>query len=257
MMSEQVITEIEGQHKDLSALIERIAAEGMPADARVIYRSRNVVAVISTPTGDINVKQFRRPRPINSLIYTTFRQSKARRSFEFATTLMEKGIGTPAPVAFIEKRRGGRLTDSYYLSEQINAEEFRFVERRPDERQLLEALGREMVRLHAAGILMLDFSPGNILFTGNAEDGYRFSYVDLNRTRFDVTDHSALMEMFRSIVVEPRQVEIIAAAYAEEAGIDRRLTVADALRRHARFQNFLARKRKLKHLLMPWKKKYQ
>jgi hypothetical protein len=35
-----------------------------------------------------------------------FKKSKARRSYEYATLLLDKGIGTPQPIAFLENLIG-------------------------------------------------------------------------------------------------------------------------------------------------------
>lgn len=248
---------INDQYADLKGFVESVAANGMPADANVFFRWRNTLAVANTPRGEVNIKQFKLPNFINALIYSTFRHSKARRSYEFACRLIELGICTPTPIAYIENRHGIRLRDSYYLSEQIKASEIRYVNSHPDEKGVLEAFGREMVRLHKAGIYMRDFSPGNILFNEDENGEYRFFYVDLNRLNFNVTSANKLMEMFRIIVEDTRQLEIVARSYAIQAGLNVESTVADALLRHEHFKEHSKRKRKLKHILMPWKKKYR
>lgn len=246
----------------LLQLAESVARDGLPADIRVIQNVRNIVASTDTPAGPVNIKAFRCPRLINSYVYTTLRRSKAARSYDFARRLIALGFNTPEPLAAIEERSAGRLRRSYYLSRQIEAEEIRYTEQRPDEHPLLEALGREMARLHKAGVLMHDFSPGNILVnTDAATTGrYTFSYVDLNRMEFGVTDRSRLMQMFGPIVVYPYQAELIARAYAEAMGLtgaDAESTVAGAVAVLNRFRNRLKRKRRLKSILMPWKKKYR
>src|SRR5690606_41915767 len=66
----------------------------------------------------INIKSFKIPNKLNQFVYKYFRKSKARRSFEFATILLQKGIGTPAPVAFMENFNGLGLQKSFYASLQ-------------------------------------------------------------------------------------------------------------------------------------------
>jgi hypothetical protein len=46
------------------------------------------------------------PHLINKIVYKKFRKSKARRSYEYATLLLDKGIGTPQPIAFLENLIG-------------------------------------------------------------------------------------------------------------------------------------------------------
>lgn len=251
---------VNSRYPGLEGLVNRIAHTGLPDGSVEIYKARNMVVKFSDPTaGEINIKAFHKPFPINGYIYTTFRDSKAQRSYENAMRLMELGFDTPEPIAYIECRDGSLLRDSYYISRQIEATEMRYVERRPDEEALLRTLGREIARLHKQGVLMMDFSPGNILFVedSEADGGYRFYYVDLNRMSFGVTDRRRLMRMFRSIVVEPRQTEIIARAYAEAAGLPIESTVAEAMAEHHEFQERMRKKRKIKSYLMPWKRKYR
>ncbi len=250
------IVKTDKKYSGFEATASQIAHNGLPADLVEIARGRNVVGFFSTDYGKINVKSFARPGIVKGFIYTYLRHSKARRSFEYAHKLIQMGFSTPYPVTYAECRSAGLLSDSYYFSTQVDAEEFRYVENRSDEQQLLRALGRELARLHKAGVWMRDFSPGNILFTvdSTAPDGYRFMYVDLNRMSFDVHDPEKLKTMFRSIVVYPAQVETIARSYAEAAGLPANQVVETALAVHRKFQDYLAKKRKFKKLLMPWRK---
>ena len=50
----------------------------------------------------LNIKSFKKPFIINQIIYGYLRKSKAKRSFEHAKILIDKGIGTPNPIAFSE-----------------------------------------------------------------------------------------------------------------------------------------------------------
>ena len=63
---------------------------------------RNKIKLFELEGKTINIKSFKVPNLINKIAYKYFRKSKARRSFEYATTLLEKGIGTPQPIAYFE-----------------------------------------------------------------------------------------------------------------------------------------------------------
>lgn len=63
---------------------------------------RNVIKIFDVEGVAINIKSFKIPNSINKVAYRYFRKSKARRSYEYATILLEKGIGTPQPMAFLE-----------------------------------------------------------------------------------------------------------------------------------------------------------
>ena len=78
----------------------------------------------------------------------------------------------------------------------------------------------QIVKLHQAGVWHKDFSPGNILYTGNAVDGYHFSYIDLNRMSFGISDRKKLMSMFRSINLNRAETERLGRYYALASGQD-------------------------------------
>jgi hypothetical protein len=83
---------------------------------------RNKIKLFEVDGKIINIKSFKTPHLINKIAYKYFRNPKARRSFEYATTLLEKGIGTPQPIAFFENYDAVGLKDSYYVSEQLQYE---------------------------------------------------------------------------------------------------------------------------------------
>src|SRR6187402_1584834 len=83
---------------------------------------RNIIKLFELEGKTINIKSFKIPNIINKIAYKYFRKSKARRSFEYATILLEKGIGTPMPIAFLENFNFIGLKDSYYVSEHLVTE---------------------------------------------------------------------------------------------------------------------------------------
>lgn len=235
--------------------VEQTTLSGISPSAQVIYKGRNKVYCYAHPCGNVNIKAFRRPGLLNSLIYTTFRKSKAQRSFEYANRLIQMGFHSPTPIGYGEERKGLRLMRSYYFSEQLEAQNMRDWELKADCEPLLRALAQEMVKLHRAGVWHKDFSPGNILYTGNATDGYTFYYIDLNRMEFDVTNRCKLMSMFRAINLSPIETERIARHYAEAAGENPEEIVRIAV---GELNNYLASKRRhrlLKKLFRRKKKK--
>lgn len=232
-----------------SQFMTDVAHSGLPADATVIYSGRNRVAYVDRNGERLNIKAFRLPRFPNNYVYRRFRKSKAERSYENGCRLLELGFHTPRPIGFAEERDMLRLYRSYYVSEQITALDIRDIELSPERVPVLEALGRELWRLHRAGVLMKDFSPGNILYNRNADGSYTFLYVDLNRMEFGVHSRNKLYRMFRSIVWGPEELAIIARSYAVAAGTDPDNTARRAIAEQARFQRRLKRKAALKQRL--------
>jgi hypothetical protein len=63
---------------------------------------RNVIKLFDL-NGQTNItKSFKVPNIVNKVAYKYFRKSKAP-LFEYATILLENGIGTPQPLAYYEK----------------------------------------------------------------------------------------------------------------------------------------------------------
>lgn len=250
-------------------IIEKVTTSGLPAEStKPVYKGRrNTLVDINCIDGTIdnsagmhvNVKAFRIPPFPNDFIYRSFRQGKARRSYDHACKLIEMGFHTPTPLGYSECRQGirtwgkhglwPRLTRSYYFCQQLPLNNFRNWEKRPDIDRLLPAFGAEIARIHSAGIWFRDFSPGNILIKETSGGDYEFYYVDLNRMAFNVTDKKKLMQMFKSITFSDEWLEKLAAAYAAAAGYDRKATVAMALEAAHEYRHGHERKERFKRLI--------
>jgi hypothetical protein len=105
-----------------------------------------------------------------------------------------------------------------------------------------------MARLHKAGVWHKDFSGGNILYTFDAEKGYTFYYVDLNRMQFGVKSRRKLMSMFRDMNHSEAETQRIARYYAQETGQDPETVVREALEAHNECKRTRQRKQRLKRL---------
>ena len=135
----------------------------------VVYDGRNVLKRISLGSIDVVVKSFKKPHIINRVVYSFFRQSKAERSYIYSMEIQQHGFDTPEPVAMIEQFQDGLLSHSYYICCYDGGETVRSlmdgkVEGNEDK---LSAFARYTAALHQAGILHLDYSPGNILIHQN------------------------------------------------------------------------------------------
>lgn len=210
--------------------LNKLANDGVPPEAEIIYSGRNTVYKIQVGEEWLNIKSFHEPRFPNDIIYTTLRKGKARRSFENACRLLSLGFGTPEPIGYAEVRIGSQLTSSYYVSRQMeNVENLRDWTRFDNLDELLDSLSLEMVRLRDAGVWHKDFSPGNILWRRDEYGFYDFFYVDLNRMTFGHDKRSHELDMFRAINLDPQQLSRLAAIYASHAGYQTDIFVAKAL----------------------------
>lgn len=251
----------------LRGLCSTLISNGVPDGARIVYRGRNLVAAVTPHTtadepdsvandgnapAEVNVKAFRRAGAVRGAVYGWLRPSKARRSYDYAQRLRSMGINTPEPYAAIELRdRASRLTDSYYLSEQLDSSwrEIRYMEQRPDYLPMVKALAEWVAMIHNRGILVKDLSPGNILCRTTDRGGYEFALVDLNRMAFK--NHDRRHQLYRAgwlMNSEASSVDF-ARHYALAARLDPEWAVDVVLRSYTALQARAQRKRLLKRLL--------
>lgn len=228
---------------DCGALLERLAADGLPSDAKIIYRGRNTVA----EADGLCVKAFAVPGVIKGLIYGIFRRPKAKRAYENALRLGSMDIYTPEPAGYILNKVGPLLRQSYYVCAMLEGySELRGIEKRADFDALADALAAFMYSLHRKGVFFKDFTQGNILFK-KEDDTYRFALVDINRMEFGVSDHRRLYENFGSTLDTEAGQRALARRYAALAGDP---SLADDLMEiYRRRQAKLWRKRRLKERL--------
>lgn len=192
----------------------------------VIYSGRNTIKIYNTEGVAVSVKSFKCPILVNQVVYSFFRKSKAERSYEYGTKLIEKGYNTPAPIAYIENKKAGLFKDSYYVSIY---EEFDGMMRElqtgviEDREDLLTQFAQYTANLHNDKVLHLDYSPGNILYKKNGNI-YTFYLVDLNRMEFDKpVDVDAGCKNFSRLWGSDDMITFIVKIYAKVRGFDEKI----------------------------------
>jgi tRNA A-37 threonylcarbamoyl transferase component Bud32 len=218
-------------------------------EGKEIYRARNKVSVTEVDGVSLNIKSFRIPNLVNRLVYATIRKSKAKRSFLYGRRLLQAGFLTPEPIAFFEKYAGILLAESYYVStheqfdgmlRELNYGTFE------EHAALIKAFGLYTAQLHDAGILHIDYSPGNILYK-KIDGQYSFYLVDLNRMKFDmdITAETACRN-FRRLWGSDEMLSYFVEIYAGARGFDKAYCVRGMLHYRQRFEQKKIRKRWLK-----------
>ncbi|GAA0762220.1 lipopolysaccharide kinase InaA family protein [Psychroflexus lacisalsi] len=179
---------------------------------------RNVIKTVEFEDFTLNIKSFKEPNFINQIAYQYFRKSKARRSFEYATILKEKGIGTPDPVAYFEFKKGVGFGKSFYISEHelpdLTYRELVHEPEFPNHEEILKAFTRFTFQLHEKGVEFQDHSPGNTLIFIEEND-YKFSLVDLNRMKFRALNFEERMYNFRRLTPKKEMVKVMSEEYAK------------------------------------------
>ncbi len=158
--------------------------------SRILEDSRNRIGVVRLSlkegrVSEIVIKEFR-TQGVDKL-KSFFQASKAQRAWRGSLALVEAGLGTPLPVAYLEKRPGSFLEQSYFLAEYVSdVAEIRvlFQELTSDALEhLLEQLARYLSRCAEAGIDHRDLSDGNLLVRKSPDGQNQFFLLDTNRIR--------------------------------------------------------------------------
>lgn len=159
-------------------------------ETELLLDRRNRVGVVTLPQQEgksvfLVIKEFHSVG-VNKL-KSLFLRGKAFKAWRGGVALVERGIETPSPVAYLEKRKRLFLDQSFFLAERVSGvEEIRFLFRKlpPSElRELLVPLSQHLSRCHKKGILHHDLSDGNILVKKDKSGEFRFYLIDTNRIR--------------------------------------------------------------------------
>ena len=189
---------------------------------------------------------------MNRIAYTFFRKSKARRAYENALMLLDKGFETPMPIAYLEIQENGLLIDSYFIS--LHCPYTRLFREFADgsaingREEIIQEFGVLLARLHEATIFHLDLSPGNVLFD-KLSDGYHFSLVDLNRMKFKKIHMKDGCRNFERLRGCDDFFKLLARTYALERGYDEDTCIKLVLKAHQKSLLHFKRKRLLKKAL--------
>ncbi len=179
----------------------------------IVYQKRNSIKNITFEAISWNVKSFGIPKLVNKLIYTFFRDSKAKRSFDYSIKISQF---VPEPLGYVELYKNGLLEKSYFVSKNFpynfTIREILFDDITDTKIALLEEFARFSYALHQEGIEHLDYSPGNILIK-KEESGYIFKIVDINRMKFRNLDIKARAKNFARVWLRDEDLELIIKEY--------------------------------------------
>lgn len=148
---------------------------------------------LHTMTGTITVaiKVFKRQSLLKDA-YDKKHKSKAERSYLAACYLQAKNIGTPEPIAWLERWEKNRLVESYYVCRFEAAPSLREVmaeilwDKRDNQplMEVLQHLAPALRAMHDAGFMHGDMGNQNILLPKTAEGQWCApQWIDLNRSR--------------------------------------------------------------------------
>ncbi len=223
-------------HPDYQPLLSTLGdiVNGKYSVEHVYCNRRNTVERVVLPDGrKVVVKRYKMPNSINRWVYGVLRKSKARRAYEFGLLLIEKGVDTPKPIAYMEQRLHGAMTWSWSVSEYVDATPFSELyaslrqlaaegdtQAEQQIQKLRQSLTQYVVQLEEKNVVPGDFNHANILVT-EVEDDYHFSLVDINRMHIDkqATLHST-MKMYSQFCRSYQDALDFLPLYAEARNID-------------------------------------
>lgn len=226
----------------------------------LVKGSRNTIKIFETSLGELNVKSFKKPHFINSFVYKYIRASKAKRSYEFGLRLLQKGIGTPEPIAYAEFSNGIGLGKSFYVCRHIDAEyTFRDLVEQPflkHHGQILRAFTRFCFKLHENGVEFKDHSPGNTLIKVEENHTYSFYLVDLNRMNFlSEMPFEQRMYNLRRLSPKKEMITVMANEYSKLYTDKSENDIFQLLWQYTcDFQDKFHRKQRMKKRIKFWKK---
>lgn len=221
---------------------------------------RNKIRLFELEGIKINIKSFKIPNLINKIAYKYIRKSKARRSYEYATALLEKGIATPQPIAYFENYDWLGLKDSYYASEHLETEltfrELVTMPDYPDHENILRQFSKFSFDLHEKGIEFLDHSPGNTLIKKVTENQYKFYLVDLNRMNFHESMNFDLrMKNLSRLTPKKEMIKVMSNEYSKWYTEKIEAEIFEKMWHETnQFQEKFTQKKHIKKTLKFWKK---
>ncbi len=224
-----------------------------------IKGQRNLIKLFEHEGIILNIKSFKKPNLINKIIYRFFRKSKAKRSFEYATKLIDMKIGTPKPIAFFEFFDSIGLVESYYVCEHLeNVFEFRTLVQDKsfkNREDIIRQFTKFTFELHQKGVEFLDHSPGNTLIKDHNNGIYSFYLVDLNRMKFHKTiDFNTRMKNLSHLTPQMEMISIMSNEYAKCSGEQEDIVFNTLWKLTSDFQYRFFQKKRIKKRLKFWKK---
>lgn len=180
-----------------------------------IHKARNEIKIIDFNGESLVVKSFKIPSILNKIVYTFFRDSKAKKSYENSIKIIDF---VPKPIGYVEFKKFGLMHESYFVSENFK---YDFTIREPllqtdfkNKDGVFKAFAKFTYRLHEQGIFHLDYSPGNILIKKENES-YIFKIVDINRMEFKHLSLDERLKNFAKLWAKDEDLKIIIKEYSK------------------------------------------
>lgn len=186
------IQEVQDFVKHLDTLFE---ADG----EKIFANSRNVLKTFVVKKGHavlekVVVKRFHARNIFQTIAYSTFAESKAKRAFRNGLMLCQCGLSTPEPLAYVEERSGGFLRYCYYITAFTNAQSVRTALDVDFNKPMARCFAQFIAGLHQHGMVHHDLNFDNVLYKESATNVYEISVIDINRLTYKHPEQLTLSE---------------------------------------------------------------
>lgn len=215
---------------------------------KILYQGRNTIKSFIYNNREWIVKRYKKPNPIQQIIYTFFKKSKAERAYLYAQILQSKGISTPEGIAYIEQKKNGLVHEYFFISTPCNipaiyptlggSEEF--------DTYLADCLAAFFVQMHTKGFLHGDPNLNNILYHEDKEGNVSFSVIDTNRSVFKSSPtQQECLDNLKRITHQRKLLQYITTQYAILRKWDTGQSVETVMKALDKFE----KRRKVKHAI--------
>lgn len=177
---------------------------------QIIHNGRNKLYVTDVEDTTICIKQYDNGQLWRNIIYRHFHSPAAERAMQHSLELIKAGFSSPEPIAYIQFDNFLCLTDSYYIClYQTGRTLYQWGEKSLSQiNDYIDTFAQFTARLHEAGFLLNDYTPGNIMITTEG-----FTLIDTNRMqRREVSIKTGLKNM-AGLWLQPEVAERLATTY--------------------------------------------
>ncbi|MCC8035503.1 MAG: hypothetical protein LIO77_06185 [Rikenellaceae bacterium] len=211
---------INEKYRHLTGFIDMIPCGGFEEGGELVYNIRNQVKVFDVDGEKIVVKRFKKPHKFNRLMYTFFRGTKAERAYRNAMELKSLGVGTPVPIASINIKEKGLISDCYLITQYTDFKPVRdlILEEKYIRAMGLTALVDFTATLHEKGVEHKDFTNTNVLYSLNSDLTFDFMVIDINRMSFGYMSRLSCISNLKRLCKDSESIHDFSVKYAARRG---------------------------------------
>ena len=258
MIRETVINSKYKNNHDICQLMSRLPSAFENGEGELIYDKRNKLRRFCLADGTvIIVKKYKHPNLFQQICYSTFWSNKAKKSSFFADYLINIGIDTPVPIAYVTYKRLGIVCEYYLVTSEVQGVGSNILMKKMEETNdtegmatLASAITSLLARLHENGFLHGDSNLSNFICI-KSDEGYELSVIDINRSKIlnrPATYKECIRNLRRTSHIHSI-LTVLAKTYAKHRGWDETKVANDVISELTKFEKQKARSRSLKKFL--------